>query len=116
LTTLRDQLLLHMLYNPGAQVPEIIGVRLADVVLDGATCVHLRGNGRKQHTMSLCRSTVKAARAWLRLNPAPVSNSALMHNRDGHPMMRTNVTQRLALAVAAATPAMPSLQDPQHGG
>ncbi len=35
-TSQRDHLLLHMLYNTGARVSEIIGVRLADVVaLDG---------------------------------------------------------------------------------
>jgi site-specific recombinase XerD len=50
-------------------------------------------------------------RAWLRLNPELASTSALLPNRDGHPMTRTNVTQRLALAVAAATPAMPSLRE-----
>ncbi len=110
-TTQRDHLLLHMLYNTGARVSELIGVRLADVVLDGAACVHLHGKGRKQRTMPLWRSTVKAVRAWLRLNPALVPTSALLPNREGHPMTRANVTQRLALAVAAATPAMPSLRD-----
>jgi site-specific recombinase XerD len=39
----RDHLLLAMLYNTGAQVSEIIGVRVVDVVLDGAACVHLQG-------------------------------------------------------------------------
>lgn len=110
-TSQRDHLLLHMLYNTGARVSEIIGVRLADVVIDGAACVHLHGKGRKQRTMPLWRSTVKAVRAWLRLNPGLVPTSALLPNRDGHPMTRTNVTQRLALAVAAATPAMPSLRE-----
>jgi site-specific recombinase XerD len=110
-TSQRDHLLLHMLYNTGARVSEIIGVRLADVVLDGAACVHLHGKGRKQRTMPLWRSTVKALRAWLRLNPELVSTSALLPNRDGHTMTRTNVTQRMALAVAAATLAMPSLRD-----
>ena len=100
-----------MLYNTGARVSEIIGVRLADVVLDGATCVHLRGKGRKQRTLPLWRSTVKAIRAWLRLNPELMPTSALLPNRHGHPMTRTNVTQRLALAVAAATPGLPSLRD-----
>ena len=109
-TSQRDHLMLHMLYNTGARVSEIIGVRLSDVVLDGAACVHLHGKGRKQRTMPLWRSTVKALRAWLRLNPELVSTSALLPSRDGHPMTRTNVTQRLALAVAAATPAMPSLK------
>ena len=110
-TSQRDHLLLHMLYNTGARVSEIIGVRLADVVLDGAACVHLHGKGRKQRTMPLWRSTVKAVRAWLRFNPDLLPASALLPNRDGHTMTRTNVAQRLALAVAAATPKMPSLRD-----
>ncbi|TAL96229.1 MAG: integrase [Rhodanobacter sp.] len=110
-TSQRDHLLLHMLYNTGARVSEITGVRVADVVLDGAACVHLHGKGRKQRTMPLWRSTVRAIRAWLRLNPELVPASVLLPNRDGHPMTRTNVTQRLALAVVAASPAMPSLRD-----
>ena len=110
-TSQRDHLLLHMLYNTGARVSEVIGIRLADVVLDGAACVRLHGKGRKQRTLPLWRSTVKAVRAWLRVNPELVLASALLPNRDGHPMTRSNAAQRLALAVAAATPAMPSLRD-----
>jgi site-specific recombinase XerD len=110
-TSQRDHLLLHMLYNTGARVSEIIGVRLADVVLDGAACVHLHGKGRKQRTMPLWRSTVKAVRSWLRFNPDLLPASALLPNRDGHTMTRTNVAQRLALAVTAATPKIPSLRD-----
>ena len=110
-TSQRDHLLLHMLYNTGARVSEIIGVRLADVVLDGAACVHLHGKGRKQRTMPLWRSTVKAVRAWLRFNTGMLPSSALLPNRDGHAMTRTNVAQRLARAVQTATPAMPSLRD-----
>jgi integrase/recombinase XerD len=110
-TRQRDHLLLHMLYNTGARVSEIIGVRLADVVLDGAACVHLHGKGRKQRTMPLWRSTVQAVRAWLRFNPNLLPESPLLPNRYGHLMTRTNVAQRLALARAAATAAMPSLRD-----
>ncbi len=99
-TSQRDHLLLHMLYNTGARVSEIIGVRLADV-----------GKGRKQRTMPLWRSTVKAVRSWLRFNSELLPASALLPNRDGLPMTRTNVAQRLTLAVAAATAAMPSLRD-----
>jgi integrase/recombinase XerD len=110
-TSQRDHLLLHMLYNTGARVSEIIGVRLADVVLDGAACVHLHGNGRKQRTMPLWRSTVKVVRVWLKFNPNLLPASALLPNRDGHAMTRTNVAQRLALAVAAATSTIPSLRD-----
>jgi site-specific recombinase XerD len=109
-TSQRDHLLLHMLYNTGARVSEVIGIRLADVALDGAACVHLHGKGRKQRTMPLWRSTVKAVRAWLRVNPELLPASALLPSRDGHPMTCSNAAQRFALAVAAATPAMPSLR------
>ena len=110
-TSQRDHLLLHMLYNTGARVSEIIGVRVADVVLDGAACVYLHGKGRKQRTVPLWRSAVKAIRAWLRINPQLTPMSALLPNRDGLPMTRTNVTQRLALAVKAANRTHPSLVD-----
>ena len=45
-TTQRDHLLLRMLYNTGARVSEIVAIKVADVVLDGAACVHLHGKGR----------------------------------------------------------------------
>lgn len=99
----RDHLLLGLLYNTGARVSEIIGVRVADVVLDGAACVHLKGKGRKQRSVPLWRSTVKEARAWLKLNPQLLPTSALLPNRDGESMTRDNVTKRLALAVTTAT-------------
>ncbi len=102
-TSQRDHLLLRMLYNTGARVSEIIGVTLSDVVLDGAACVHLHGKGRKQRTVPLWPSTVRQIRAWLRRNPQLQPDSALLPNRDGQAMSRGNVTQRLALAVAAAS-------------
>ena len=68
-TSQRDHLLLAMLYNTGARVSEIIGVRVVDVVLDGAACVHLHGKGRKQRSVPLWKTTVQEIRAWLRLNP-----------------------------------------------
>ena len=71
----RDHLLLGLLYNTGARVSEIIGVRVADVVLDGAACVHLHGKGRKQRSVPLWRSIAKETRAWLKYNPRARSHS-----------------------------------------
>ena len=68
-TSQRDHLLLAMLYNTGGRVSEIIGVRVADVVLDRPACVHLRGKGRKQRSVPLWKTTVQEVRAWLRRNP-----------------------------------------------
>ncbi len=101
-TSQRDHLLLAMLYNTGARVSEILGVRVVDVVRDGAACVHLRGKGRKQRSVPLWRSTVREVRAWLKHNPRLAANSPLLPNRDGETMTRSNVTQRLALVVRAA--------------
>ena len=105
----RDQLLLALLYNSGARVSEIIGVKVADVVIEAAACVHLHGKGRKQRSVPLWKSTVKLVRAWLRLNPGLLPTSALLPNRGGEPMTRSNVTQRLALAVKVAVQTTPSL-------
>lgn len=105
----RDHLLLAMLYNTGARVSEIIGVRVIDVVLDSAACVHLRGKGRKQRSVPLWKTTVQEIRAWLRLNPTLRGEAALLPNRDGQAMSRSNVAQRLKLAVARASEQEPSL-------
>jgi site-specific recombinase XerD len=102
-TSQRDHLLLAMLYNTGARVSEVIGVRVVDVVLDGAPCVHLRGKGRKQRSTPLWKTTVQEIRAWLRRNPTLRTDAALLPNRDGHPMTRDNVRKRLEIAVARAT-------------
>ena len=102
-TSQRDHLLLAMLYNTGARVSEIIGVRVADVVLDGPACVHLRGKGRKQRSVPLWKTTVQEVRAWLRRNPTLGGGAPLLPNRDGQAMTRANVNQRLDIAVARAT-------------
>ena len=106
----RDHVLFLMLYNAGARVSEITAVKVGDVVLDaGAACVHLHGKGRKQRSVPLWRSTVKAVRTWLRLNPQFGAVSTLLPNRNGQAMTRTNVALRLALAVQSATAAFPDL-------
>ncbi|WP_018079687.1 tyrosine-type recombinase/integrase, partial [Thiobacillus denitrificans] len=88
----RDHVMFLLLYNTGARVSEITGVKVGEVVLDdGAACVHLHGKGRKQRSVPLWRSTVKAVRAWLRLNPQFEMASPLLPNRNGHAMTRTNV-------------------------
>lgn len=108
-TSKRDHLLLALLYNTGARVSEIIGVRVGDVVMDGAACVHLLGKGRKQRSTPLWKSTAQEIRAWLRYNPTLGTDAALLPNRDGHAMTRFNVTQRLDIAVSRAAETHSSL-------
>ena len=106
----RDCLLMALMYNTGARVSEVIGVKVSDVMLDASACVHLHGKGRKDRTVPLWRSTVKSVRQWLKINPELGPTSALLPNRCGEAMTRSNVTQRMALAVQAAIKTMPSLE------
>lgn len=108
-TSRRDHLLFTMLYNTGARVSEMIGVRVADVVLDASPCVHLHGKGRKQRAVPLWKSTAQAIRAWQRHYLVDDPEAALLPNRDGKMMSRSNVKQRLKLAVARAAQLHPSL-------
>lgn len=106
----RDHALFLLMYNTGARVSEILGVKVGDVVLDaGAACVHLHGKGRKQRSVPLWHTTVKALRAWLRTNSELTAEAPLLPNRNGSEMTRANVTLRLALAVQHATETQPAL-------
>jgi site-specific recombinase XerD len=105
----RDRLLLILLYNTGARASEIIAVRVGDVVLDEAPCVHLRGKGRKQRSVPLWKATARDVRAWLHLNGQPAPESPLLPTREGKAMTRANVAQRLRLAADAAKTRHPEL-------
>jgi site-specific recombinase XerD len=98
----RDRLLLTLLYNTGARASEIIAVRVGDVVLGEAPCVHLHGKGRKQRSVPLWKATARDVRAWLHLNGQPAPDSPLLPTREGTAMTRANVALRLQLAVDAA--------------
>jgi site-specific recombinase XerD len=105
----RDRLMLVLMFNTGARVSEIVGVRVADVVLGPTSSIRLHGKGRKQRSLPLWRTTAKAVRDWLQLNPQLQANSPLLPCRDGKPMTRANVAHRLKLAVQIASQKYPDL-------
>ena len=99
----RDRLMLALLFNTGARVSEIVGVRVADVVLGPSNSIRLHGKGRKQRSLPLWKSAARAVRDWLHLNPQLRQESPLLPTRDGRAMTRANVAQRLKLAVEVAS-------------
>jgi integrase/recombinase XerD len=107
----RDRALFATLYNTGARVSEIINVSVGNAILDGSPCVHLAGKGRKDRSVPLWRSTAKTLRSWRRLLDDRADSAPLFPNRGGARMTRSNVTQRLALAVEIAAKQYPSLQN-----
>jgi integrase/recombinase XerD len=105
----RDAVLLATLYNTGARVSEIIGLRARDVLLDRQTTVLLHGKGRKQRAIPLWKNTAAELRGWLqRTTPAP--DQPVFTNRAGAPLSRSGVRDRLDRAVAAAQQHCPSLR------
>jgi integrase/recombinase XerD len=97
----RDRVLLMLLYNTGARVSELAGLRVQDVSLESRMSVHVRGKGRKNRSVPLWRQTVKLLRSWLRkLDGKP--DSPLLPNARGNPMTRSGIAQRLRLAVEQA--------------
>jgi integrase/recombinase XerD len=109
----RDRALFTVMYNTGARVSEIIALRASDVILDGSLCAHIQGKGRKQRSIPLWRKTASILRAWKReLGDIP-QTASIFPNRDGGAMTRSNVTQRLALHVKAATKRSPQLVNRQ---
>jgi site-specific recombinase XerD len=105
----RDHMLLSLLYNTGATVSEIIGLRVSDMVLDAAPpCVRLGDKGR-QRSVPLWSTTVKEIQQWLQRNPQLCPASAMLPNQHGGPMTPSSVRQRLALAVRRAAAQQPDL-------
>jgi site-specific recombinase XerD len=105
----RDHALFTMLYNTGARVSEIIDLRVKNLILDTSPAIHITGKGRKQRTVPLWRSTVTVMRDLKRRMGETEDSAPLFPNRSGEAMSRSNVTQRLALAVEAAAEQHPQL-------
>lgn len=105
----RDRALFSLMYNTGARVSEAIDLRIGDVVIDGTMAAHLRGKGRKERSVPLWRPTASLIRAWKQRLENAGDDKFLFPSRGGERMARSNVTQRLALAVSAAAERHPQL-------
>jgi site-specific recombinase XerD len=104
----RDRVMFATLYNTGARVSELTGLRVADVVLEASACVHLHGKGRKDRSVPLWRTTTTQLRHWLpRIDSRP--DRPLFPSAAGRHLTRPAVTARLRLAVQRAAPQCPSL-------
>ena len=105
----RDRVMFALLYNTGARVSEMISIRVADVTLAATSSVRLHGKGRKQRTVPLWKETAVEIRHWLKYADLR-AEQPIVPNRKGLRMTRTNVAERLTLAITAATKQCPQLQ------
>lgn len=99
----RDRALFSLLYNTGARVSDAIGLRSGDVITDTSPATHLRGKGREKRSIPLWRPAATLIRSWKKQRADIKDHTFLLQNRGGGNLMRSDVTQPLALAVATAT-------------
>lgn len=104
----RDAILFGVLYNTGARVSEITGLRVADVLLDRAAAVHLHGQGRKERVVPLWKNTAAQLRPWCG-HLTGGADTPVFPNRAGQRLSRSGVEHRLRVAIRTAAARCPSL-------
>jgi site-specific recombinase XerD len=106
----RDRVLLAALYNTGARVSEVAGIKISDVVLEGSPNVRIHGKGRKDRSVPLWPATASQIRRWLtQIDSSP--SKPLFPARSGASMTRSAITDRLRRALRTAIEKSPSLRD-----
>lgn len=104
----RDRVMLATLYNTGARVSELTGMRVCDLQLEPGAAIRVHGKGRKERSVPLWRSTATELKRWLRAFPRRAEDP-LFPNRVGRPLTRVGVSDRLKLAAKIAAQNYPEL-------
>ena len=105
----RDYTLLLFLYNCGARVGEVAGLRWDDLQLVAPRQVRLRGKGKKERLLPLWPETANALHR-LRGITLGADQQCVFLNRHGQPMTRDGIAYVLAKHAASAAQANPALQ------
>jgi len=104
----RDHALLLTLYNSGARVSEIIGVRRDEVVLDAPASLKLHGKGRKERAVPLWARTAQVLRTWFQ-ELGDRSGGLAFPSARAHRLSRHGVSFLLGRLAHRAATACPSL-------
>lgn len=91
----RDMLLLTLLYDSGARVSEIIGIRIGDIRLNDPATIILTGKGGKSRIVPLSSKTAQLIKNYIikeRLNEPKFNCRLLFNNRSGEQLTRAGVT------------------------
>lgn len=88
----RDRTLLYTLFNTGSRVQELLGLRPADLRLEGLSQVLIRGKGRKERVCPLWPETAELLRQLVKeTGLGEDSLERLFRNHRGEPMTRFGV-------------------------
>jgi site-specific recombinase XerD len=110
-TAIRDRALFLLLYNTGARVSEIVGLKLCDLRLVGTPQVELVGKGRKHRACPLWPETVAAVQAYLnQRTPKLLVTEHLFLNANGVGITRFGISHITAKYATAALHRCPSIK------
>ncbi len=107
----RDTALLHLLFNSGARVQEIVDLSINDLRLDQSGQVNLLGKGRKQRACPLWPDTVQLIKDYLlERTPNDPHNKALFLNAKGFPITRFGIRYIVRKYAGKAEKKCPSIK------
>lgn len=109
---LRDRAMLHLGFAGGLRVSELVGLRLADLVLHPQPTIHVMGKGRRERVLPLWRETAATLRDWLKVR-GELTTPALFSNMRGDAMTRSGFEYILDKHVRTASAKQPSLAKKQ---
>ena len=107
----RDYLLLTVLFNTGARVSEVVGLKTTDLRLTPPASVLLHGKGKKERVCPLWPETARLLREYLdEVGLHPERPETLFYNHWGTQLTRFGVRHILRKHVRQAAREMPALK------
>jgi integrase/recombinase XerD len=106
---IRDRAMLHVCFASALRVSELVSLPLANVTLQPAPSIWVRGKGRKERCLPLWKETARDLRAWMAVR-GDMAAPELFVNAAGTAMTRAGFGYVLDKHVALAAAARPSLE------
>ncbi len=111
--SLRDKMLLMVLYNTGCRVSELINVQVSDVSIShksGTSSIHFCGKGRKERITPIWKATARYIEQYIE-SQGLERKDRLFKNKQGGDITRSGVGQRITLLATKASQIAPSLKE-----
>jgi site-specific recombinase XerD len=108
--SVRDKMILMILYNTGCRVSELVGLLVSDLTIeaDGASSIRFMGKGRKERITPIWKSTAVFVESYIETQGL-TPNSNLLQNKRRENLTRSGVGQRISAISKKAAELSPSL-------
>lgn len=105
----RDNVMFTTLYNTGARVSELVGIRVRNISFVGRSAsISLHGKGRKERCVPLWNTTSRLLKQWMK-EISDNSATPLFPDVNGNALSRSGVEFRLKCCAKKGTQICPSL-------